>query len=211
MNAAHKPKRPDPFPIPRLYGVVEAITNGRTKDKEYSKRQPATILRVKTDDEGLTVVIKPKVFWSQSSRWELDSIKYELISEGFVVPHHRTGEPIITMGCRINGAINTDNTVRVGRFFYARFEDALRTLRDALSAFATDPVGGLSIKPDHCLNCGRKLTDELSRSRGIGPECIKSWETVMQFLLRVPADEHNIESLRQRKEQRTEKLQLQLF
>jgi hypothetical protein len=31
---------------------------------------------------------------------------------------------------------------------------------------------------DNCSCCGKALTDELSRSRGIGPECIKKLDWV---------------------------------
>jgi hypothetical protein len=46
---------------------------------------------------------------------------------------------------------------------------AIGTMRD----FVTDRRKVLARSHDHCCVCGRHLTDELSRSRGIGPECIQ--------------------------------------
>jgi hypothetical protein len=45
----------------------------------------------------------------------------------------------------------------------------LRTMED----FVTDYRAVLARNHDHCCVCGKALTDTLSRSRGIGPECIR--------------------------------------
>lgn len=47
---------------------------------------------------------------------------------------------------------------------------ALGTMEDYLR----DPRAVLARSHDNCCCCGRGLTDELSMSRGIGPECIKN-------------------------------------
>jgi hypothetical protein len=47
---------------------------------------------------------------------------------------------------------------------------ALGTMED----FLNDPKSLLALSHDNCCCCGRGLRDELSRSRGIGPECIKN-------------------------------------
>jgi uncharacterized protein (TIGR02996 family) len=46
----------------------------------------------------------------------------------------------------------------------------VETVRD----FVTDRRKVLARSHDHCCICGRGLTDELSRGRGIGPECIQN-------------------------------------
>lgn len=46
---------------------------------------------------------------------------------------------------------------------------AVETIRD----FIEDRRSVLARARDHCAICGRPLTDELSRGRGIGPECIQ--------------------------------------
>lgn len=52
---------------------------------------------------------------------------------------------------------------------------ALGTMEDYLR----DPRAVLARSHDNCCCCGRRLTDELSRSRGIGPECIKTIGSMM--------------------------------
>jgi hypothetical protein len=58
---------------------------------------------------------------------------------------------------------------RLGRNLHALADQALQTIADYLA----DPATVFARSHGHCCICGRSLTDELSRSRGIGPECIK--------------------------------------
>jgi hypothetical protein len=49
----------------------------------------------------------------------------------------------------------------------------VRRLVATITDFLDNPAAVLARSHDRCCICGRKLTDELSRSRGIGPECIQ--------------------------------------
>jgi hypothetical protein len=49
----------------------------------------------------------------------------------------------------------------------------LERIAGTIVAFVDDARGVLARNHDHCCICGRHLTDEVSRSRGIGPECIE--------------------------------------
>jgi hypothetical protein len=57
-------------------------------------------------------------------------------------------------------------------------QDALRVV-GTIGSFLNDWRAVLARCATHCCICGRALSDELSRGRGIGPECIK----VAPFLL----------------------------
>jgi hypothetical protein len=50
----------------------------------------------------------------------------------------------------------------------------------AVSAFVTDPVQAMALSANHCCLCGRALTDERSRSRGVGPECVRFLNHLVQ-------------------------------
>ncbi len=52
-------------------------------------------------------------------------------------------------------------------------EEDTRRVVATIRSFTEDSRAVLARSCDHCCICGRKLTDELSRGRGIGPECIK--------------------------------------
>jgi hypothetical protein len=71
-------------------------------------------------------------------------------------------------------------TVNVGGPFHgpglmhlSALEDFQRVLA-TMRVFVVDYHKVLSRSRQNCCICGRKLTDELSRCRGVGPECIKS-------------------------------------
>lgn len=51
----------------------------------------------------------------------------------------------------------------------------LRLIADAAHAVLTDPMTAFSRQADHCCLCGRGLSDVVSRTRGIGPECIREF------------------------------------
>lgn len=48
----------------------------------------------------------------------------------------------------------------------------LRLVAETAHALLTDPMMLFSRQADHCCRCGRSLSDLVSRTRGIGPECI---------------------------------------
>jgi hypothetical protein len=55
----------------------------------------------------------------------------------------------------------------------ARSGEAAARVVEAAEEFLADPAGVFRRSEDCCCICGRPLTDEVSRSRGIGPECHK--------------------------------------
>jgi hypothetical protein len=62
--------------------------------------------------------------------------------------------------------------VQLWRYSVANAEDIARAV-GTIQDFLTDHLAVLARSHDNCCVCGRALTDELSRSRGIGPECIQ--------------------------------------
>jgi hypothetical protein len=72
--------------------------------------------------------------------------------------------------CRLSGA-----GPKVWRIHSTVLYD-LRRVVATVDSFVQDHRAVLARSHDHCCICGRVLTDELSRSRGIGPECIHKTE-----------------------------------
>jgi hypothetical protein len=67
--------------------------------------------------------------------------------------------------------------------------EALRRLIGLVQEFVATPTKTFARSSDHCCLCGKPLTDELSRARGIGPECLKHtlvfsearhWEAILE-------------------------------
>ena len=58
-------------------------------------------------------------------------------------------------------------------------ENDVMTVLGTMEDFLVNPRFVLARSHDNCCCCGRCLTDELSQSRGIGPECIKNIEFMM--------------------------------
>lgn len=51
-------------------------------------------------------------------------------------------------------------------------QDAVENFVELGNFFPISPETVFERSKDHCCNCGRGLTDHLSRDRGIGPECL---------------------------------------
>jgi hypothetical protein len=75
--------------------------------------------------------------------------------------------------------------VSMGRYYPNRVEECIGRVVETMTAFMIDPEPVLARSCDHCCVCGRGLTDETSRSRGIGPECLKKWGNIRDVLDRL--------------------------
>src|SRR5262249_43717595 len=92
---------------------------------------------------------------------------------GYLIPwQHKTELIEQNRICRLKFHNIPGSVPQVGTIHKTAADDARRiiqTIRD----FLDDSRAVLARSSDHCCVCGRGLTDELSRSRGIGPECFK--------------------------------------
>jgi hypothetical protein len=60
--------------------------------------------------------------------------------------------------------------------------DDLERVVSTIGDYLNDRSAVLARAHDHCSICGRPLTDELSRSRGIGPECIVKLPSILAVI-----------------------------
>ena len=63
----------------------------------------------------------------------------------------------------------------------------LRTILDTAHDLLMDPADVFSRQADKCCCCGKALTDVVSRTRGIGPECIRMFGSFTEFAERPDA------------------------
>ena len=142
---------------------AEAFLAGDT-NIEFPRR-PVIAIRL-FDNQG-DIVVRPK--WksvkvngySQGGSLNAETITVELLRRGSFSRLDLEISPtaMAIRRCHSNMAVNLDN----GKF-----------VSDTLSSFMDSPVDYF-YRGDHshCCFCGKELTDEISVSRGIGPECVK--------------------------------------
>ena len=158
----------------QMTALFEAMCEGQHK---FSRR-PNISLRLITDsDPPGKVIVLPRFL--KGYREELGHLHncnqtIELLEETSLKIKDQEGK-------QFQKRLDVDNCLmkspEVGAIYRSAMTDAQRivsTIRD----FLDDRRAVLARNCNHCCICGRGLTDELSRSRGIGPECIKSTNIV---------------------------------
>lgn len=132
-------------------------------DYQFARR-PTVGLRLNLIDMGLT--IRPG--WRAAKRnclgkkllgqVNLDVIHLELLGPGNLLELKLHADKISTPRLNRDMAVNKK-----------RLDIVLDTVDDLLM----DPMALFSRQADRCVNCHKPLTDDVSRTRGIGPECIR--------------------------------------
>jgi hypothetical protein len=150
--------------------VMERLFRARTDGKEY-RRRPNLSLRLIADGEPLAkLIIMPAWRTKPERRLDPGSVTLELWTEEVVLGF--TGRPLFELRqqfvCHVTaGRVHCTHRARSTP---ADLEQVLATAR----SFLADGKAVLARSRDHCCICDRELTDEVSRARGIGPECLKN-------------------------------------
>jgi hypothetical protein len=134
-------------------------------------RKPNISLRLIADGEPPAKLITLPGWSPQLKQLNVDSPHCELLVEKTV----KTPQ-----GDAINWRKQASIRVNVrkgrweaGRLCYSTGEADVRRIVSTIRSFMDDGRAVLARCRDNCCICGRALTDELSRARGIGPECIR--------------------------------------
>ena len=161
------------------FAAVQSYFAFRVGDKTF-KRRPSLALRFVGD--GFVAVVKPN--WNS---------KTKTINSSWLAFEYQT-ETDGTMTVRDCGGYISADDVRLTHFrLFCSSDDYLSMpehkqpeirkqsielaiektakVRALFSQFAVDPYAVAKQSENECLCCGRPLTDEVSRARGIGPEC----------------------------------------
>jgi hypothetical protein len=159
---------------------LTALFEAMRQDKEPFKRRPNISLRlIALGDPPAKVITLPHVRHDATGGYLIPSNHtIELMEKDTIRVKHKGEDKDADQLCRKLTFNNTaDFPPTVGRIYKSAVDDARRiiaTIRD----FLDDSRSVLARGCDHCCICGRHLTDELSRSRGIGPECIQKTDIV---------------------------------
>lgn len=153
-----------------LYAGLEALTLHRLQGNEFSRTRPKTSMRLNID-EWNTVTFKPEIALSPRG-WKMgDKIRLE----------HR--KAVVFAGAKATGCYLILNLKKDGSIApkkwkrdKAKTKAAFEMIKDFLNKLADDPAKIISKNSTHCVLCGRKFTDPDSMARGIGPECMKLFD-----------------------------------
>jgi hypothetical protein len=171
---------------------IKQITDLRIEGKEHAKRRPASLLRVvvPVGVRNVAVEIKPTIL-SSPEGWKTNGMAtFKAVD-------------LSGLGRGNKGWIKDDGKVRIASWFVrsrnakeknAYFSEAIWV---ALQTVEADPMALITMQSGNCGVCGKALSDEVSKSRGVGPECFKLWdkfkgaiqtEETQSGLIKVPAN-----------------------
>jgi len=138
------------------------------KTKKPVLRRPNISLRLIADGDPLAKLIVLPYWLDYRKEVDCERLYCELVVEGTVTT--KVGEAkkwTRQVTCSADPGTMTSGQIRPS------VAEDLRRVIETMDSFLLDKKAVLARSHDHCCACGRCLTDELSRSRGIGPECIQ--------------------------------------
>lgn len=131
-------------------------------------RRPIAALRLICDTETPAKLIVHPGWSRRTGTLAIDRIECELLQERVRICN---GQPVRQFDKQINMMIAP--TKRDIGGMHATGAKDLMTVLQAMEDYLESPQAVFARSHDHCCCCGKHLTDTLSRSRGIGPECIQ--------------------------------------
>jgi hypothetical protein len=158
----------------QLRGMVSAFF-GTLVDDQPRTRRPIACLRIPSDGTAPgRLIVRPA--WSKWSKTvNTAALEVELVVEDMKVNGQVMPVREIVLSIR-------PGAVSCRRAFMDRVQKAVERVTATARDFINDPMGTLAKASDHCCICGHALTDEGSRSRGIGPECLRGAECFRRYL-----------------------------
>ena len=107
---------------------------------------------------------------------KLDDYRLELIR---VVPRPKARDALLKP--RLAVRLDSCDTIEAHPRYKDFGPDVARFLA-IVERFIADPDAAFAASGSHCVFCGRPLTDEASRLRGIGPDCFEEYGDLMKYL-----------------------------
>jgi hypothetical protein len=155
---------------------LTALFDAMRADKEPFQRRPNISLRlIALGDPPAKVITLPSVRHDRTGGYLVTSRHtIELMEKTSI---QVKGKDADQFRRKLNFNNSPDLPSQVGTIYKTALDDARRTIA-TIRDFLDDSRAVLARGCDHCCICGRALTDELSRSRGIGPECILKADVV---------------------------------
>lgn len=133
----------------------------------YLRRPTASLRLICHTQPPSKLVVHPG--WICRRSVDLDRIDCELLQERITTVK---GQPARKFDRLLTFRVTPEE--RAVSLIHASAVNDVVTVLGTMDDFLNAPTSVLARSHDHCCCCGRGLRDELSRSRGIGPECIKT-------------------------------------
>ena len=133
-------------------------------DQRQPKRKPVWALRL-LGEGGESAIFKPD--WIKRKRTIADDVlcveywEKRACADDWRVPYHKCSFEL--------KRVDYPRSVHPKTWSLTRDK-----VKQILLDFANDPMGTMARSRESCCICGKRLTDEKSRVRGIGPECLKT-------------------------------------
>jgi hypothetical protein len=161
-------------------GATERFFSAMSEGRQDFTRRPNISLRLIASGEPLAKLIVLPYSNKRGKTLHCDMIDLELLQERIEQTEHGRGKNwtrrFETGVMPVEGrrrVMDSRHHLKSWSIYRTAVEDAGRVIA-TIKDFVDDHRAVLARSHDHCCICGRSLTDELSRSRGIGPECIKT-------------------------------------
>jgi hypothetical protein len=148
------------------------------KEQPFKRRPPVSLRLICAGDPPAKLIVHPG--WNNHLKTVLaDRTDCELLEEqpttGFIAENGEKKEVEARQFIRrltMHVSPKPEAPLTPYHYHSTAAKDAARII-EVMRDFLRDHRAVFARSHDHCCVCGRGLSDELSRSRGIGPECIK--------------------------------------
>jgi hypothetical protein len=142
----------------------------RTDECQGRKRQPSYALRLIMPGEPFARMVIKAEWVRRERRLDSGTLSVDVI-------WNYDGDPrFLDLARTLRLYLHRDGF----RLRYWRFDDpgvqSAQRLLATVRGFLDEPEKVFGLSQDNCCCCGKALTDEHSRSRGIGPDCLKKSE-----------------------------------
>jgi hypothetical protein len=155
----------------RVIGFFTEDTSART-----TGRAPPRAIRLTLAGEPHARLVVKGVWSKREQRFNASVLAVEILWDSSPDPAERDLSRVLVAFLRADGLrLERVRVDRVGR-------DAAARLADGVMHFLDDPAEVFARSSDRCCICGKKLTDDQSRARGIGPDCLQHGEWLRQLL-----------------------------
>jgi hypothetical protein len=133
------------------------------------KRRPSVSLRLICEGNPPAKLIVHPTWHRHTNTINLSLVQCELLQECL---QRVNGVEARKFDRQLELRLDPTDAVRLPLISRTALQDVRRAI-DVMREFLDDHCIVFARSHDNCCCCGKGLTDELSRSRGIGPECIK--------------------------------------
>ncbi len=154
------------------FGHFKAVVTERGFDHKPPRRRPSIGFRIARSQNGFTTGLAVRPAWNRRRKTlDTSEITIEMFTE---TPEVAGGQRWIKLRQDLEVVFRPDDSVYSLRAWrYSSGTEAAGELVRTIDAYLADPEGTLTNPSSNCNVCGRALTDDVSRLRGFGPECVR--------------------------------------